>query len=717
MASDSKVFDVPFPMDGINTDANIHAISPTETPQIANVQMHHGPNQLARRGPYKLDFVDSGLDETYIPVGLAVSGNATLTTWVCNDANVTLFRPYYFRNSSAVPTTRKILARHHDGAGALNAVGNSGYTDDDTNVAGVPGRALMPFQRATYYEDVCYFPSAESVNEATKSGTGVVTVTGARLVRWHGANTANVSTTGTVNVGSTALTTASSGNYLGMFITFDADATTNLPYSYEIIASSGATTHTLGKPYGLGDSPGNKAAANCKLRSRDIPIQSPGAIAVACTHLDRLFVGRCYIPVAVGTVQPGYYSNAIKWCDPFNPEKWNDANLAFVGTGEADFITGLASLGRYLIIFKRTSTWVMAGDSEANFTIRKLFSDVGCIDTRALVETNETIIFPSTRGIFRLNSNLELDELTSNKDGHGIRQSYLDSMSLAGGLTAIINSLSMVTACVDDQNYLHVYAIGYTPFVPANSASYGYSVYSLPNFPVSCYLPNKAWVKFQNPKTSIGLSYAHAASPRFYSCYKVRGTPYGLGPKAGIILDRITSSSTTSYYTGVASAMSISGISSTFNGADEVASTGSTGQLLLYGADVVFVNIEPFKDQTSRFAKFYLQHGIYYLNASTQTTYSLTTISANVDGYTAYLPVTVYGTVMARHPGTPAEARYTTEVVPSIPSHQDAAVGQFFNIRIFDPCDNTSVPNNWRLHRLTIVAEPARPLRAMDHLV
>jgi len=63
-------------------------------------------------------------------------------------------------------------------------------------------------------------------------------------------------------------------------------------------------------------------------------------------------------------------------------------------------VEAMWSYGQYLIIFKRQATWVLSGNSEETFTLRRLSRHVGAVSTSAVVELNGLVYFLSDDGLY-----------------------------------------------------------------------------------------------------------------------------------------------------------------------------------------------------------------------------------------------------------------------------------------------------------------------------
>ncbi len=86
---------------------------------------------------------------------------------------------------------------------------------------------------------------------------------------------------------------------------------------------------------------------------------------------------------------------AADWTDPVTGE------LNRIGVGasnDGDFVLGFGRAAGHLVIFKRYSIWILYGTSPANFTLRQLRAQNGCVDFRSIAVTDEGVYFASQRG-------------------------------------------------------------------------------------------------------------------------------------------------------------------------------------------------------------------------------------------------------------------------------------------------------------------------------
>jgi hypothetical protein len=128
------------------------------------------------------------------------------------------------------------------------------------------------------------------------------------------------------------------------------------------------------------------------------------------SHLGRIWMLGGYPPNA----SPGsaaYQPNTLRYsrdCSnaqlPLNPNSWRDEvtnllNQIDVGGRSSEWGVKLAIVDRSLVILKNNSIWVLYGDSPANFTLRKVVSDVGCVEPNSVYEADGGVYFLSQRGV------------------------------------------------------------------------------------------------------------------------------------------------------------------------------------------------------------------------------------------------------------------------------------------------------------------------------
>lgn len=690
------------PVRGINEDAAPAALSADEAVQLLNLRVDTGPDQLVARGVANQTGYDAGIGTDERPVGVCVVGDKMLTTWV---TPISSWRPRYFNFDITDPTyvganvDATILGRVITSTGTISTVAATGYTNDD---AGSPnGNVLMPMGRPAYYEGVAVYPSIDVENTLVKqTGASYANKVGTRLVSWAGANTANSTFVGDANVGSNVINYVSGTlPAVGMFIACNDDLATPwaAPFWYEVLTSSVGGI-TISKPWGLGESTAvARSAKTFQSKSRVIQPQSPTHVGAVASHLERIFVGRANVRASVGNLQGGLYSNALKWSSALNPEKWPDQNVTLIGSEPNDMIMGLASLGKYLIIFKKRSIYVLAGDSESNFQVRKITGRIGCVDSRGIVDHDDAVIFPALSGIYKINSELEIDELTSRGEGHGVRSTY-QAVVLGGGVE---NDQLTVSATVDRNDYLHVNA-SYT----MTSLAYGSSQKSISSdpyytdFPMSCYLPNKAWTRFQAKRNPSNPS----QSPQLLSSELLAGRVVGLT------------------WRGMTDITDWTEVTAGGPGFVYPDNLGSASGNQAYPIEYVTPDQIMVPHSTAHLLKVMVAHQIEYMKATSDPSNQN---SLQIYGYTdpsgshtqEYIPLTkLSNTILTRTVNLAYSNTNTYVYETSVPSiGEDALRGMYFRLRFFvDPVNASTEPTRFKIFKITAVVDEARQGRASE---
>lgn len=85
--------------------------------------------------------------------------------------------------------------------------------------------------------------------------------------------------------------------------------------------------------------------------------------------------------------------SALVWSNIGNARDWPAANIALFDPGDGEAITGLGTVGPYLLVFKPSKAWIVYDlDTGAN---RRLGTNVGAVSNRSIVETPQGTVFLS----------------------------------------------------------------------------------------------------------------------------------------------------------------------------------------------------------------------------------------------------------------------------------------------------------------------------------
>ena len=132
----------------------------------------------------------------------------------------------------------------------------------------------------------------------------------------------------------------------------------------------------------------------------------PRFVRAVFSHYGRVFAagarrpgGSDYDPSQIFYTIPGGSTAltdvATDWQDPVTGE----LNRVAVGAAnDGDFVVGFGRAAGHLLIFKRNSIWILYGTSPANFTLRQLRTQSGCVDFRSICVSDEGTYFASQLG-------------------------------------------------------------------------------------------------------------------------------------------------------------------------------------------------------------------------------------------------------------------------------------------------------------------------------
>ena len=88
-------------------------------------------------------------------------------------------------------------------------------------------------------------------------------------------------------------------------------------------------------------------------------------------------------------------------------EPWSLANsLRVGGEGSAEKITGLASYGGMVVVFKEKSIWTLDGLSEQTFFSRPVVKGIGCVSHHSIVQVDGLLYFWGKDGIYGFDGSL-----------------------------------------------------------------------------------------------------------------------------------------------------------------------------------------------------------------------------------------------------------------------------------------------------------------------
>lgn len=96
-----------------------------------------------------------------------------------------------------------------------------------------------------------------------------------------------------------------------------------------------------------------------------------------------------------GTSSPAIGTASADWRDPVA----GTTQKLKMDNNNADFGVGLGVTRNAMVVFRRSSVWVLRGTTSATFQLQPISKEVGCLDARSIVETDHGIYFISRRGL------------------------------------------------------------------------------------------------------------------------------------------------------------------------------------------------------------------------------------------------------------------------------------------------------------------------------
>ncbi len=224
----------------------------------------------------------------------------------------------------------------------------------------------------------------------------------------------NVSDHVSYNVGSSGVGTSSANAYNFKYHVYRtvANSATNAGTQYYRIASGQVQgTASTAAVISFADS-----VSDANLILNDLMFRQPGtqgtsldhyhtpASSCVVRHKDRVFIARG---------SDVYFSSF----DVFGEAPWFNPAFSFKVPGGIGDITALATFDGTLVVFKVNGIWLVDGDGPAenggNGTEfsppRRIPTELGCVDARTLISTNDGLLFRSMQGIQRLTRKLTVD--------------------------------------------------------------------------------------------------------------------------------------------------------------------------------------------------------------------------------------------------------------------------------------------------------------------
>lgn len=438
------------PLAGLNLDTSPSQIEDNESPELYNFLLHE-PGQMRRRyGIRRGRPMASTITSGSYPFNIMAWKNKVLVGYMADPTNV-FYATYY------APSPTEPLPGSSDRTGGTVRM----FRVDVSTPATTPWpvseivqdgilvhTAMMPWGATIQYDQAAYGCSSKPIFRRDKTGNGR---TATRLVKWAGSTIAAGGDFATISNGSISGTftgTPPTVSIADAFIRFNADVSP-YHYSYQVKThTANSANFTLYKPYGLGENTTNvpnKVASAVDWVPIDYVENSPIWCQCVAVHYERLFVGRPVYVTPVGGILPGEYPNGVAYSDATQPEKWNDTSLIIVDDRPDDAIMAFGHIGSYLAIFKSDRVYILTGYSPETFTVKLLTAEIGCIDSRSVVQIDDGVAFMSKKGYYYLDSTGIPIKLSQQAPGHGIQKRLLPEIAGNLGGKQFVSSCAALT--------------------------------------------------------------------------------------------------------------------------------------------------------------------------------------------------------------------------------------------------------------------------------
>lgn len=130
------------------------------------------------------------------------------------------------------------------------------------------------------------------------------------------------------------------------------------------------------------------------------------------------------------------FPNRIRFSHPGEPEDWRADDFFPVGLDDSDSITGLATVGEVLFVFKERSVWTVTGFDADTWQWSRLVAGVGAVSQEAIsVNRRGVAWFDRREGVFLAQADGKTSplwlKLRQAIDRHDIPQAYVDLTTLS----------------------------------------------------------------------------------------------------------------------------------------------------------------------------------------------------------------------------------------------------------------------------------------------
>ena len=126
----------------------------------------------------------------------------------------------------------------------------------------------------------------------------------------------------------------------------------------------------------------------------------PANVGFVLVHANRMWMFNS----SAGKSRAHYSS--VDNCEDWTSTGDTGAGYLDVAIDDGDQITGAASFGGIIFVFKKRSTHIITGYKPSNFILKVVSNSIGCVYARTIVNTDGYVIFLSSDGVYMVNGAL-----------------------------------------------------------------------------------------------------------------------------------------------------------------------------------------------------------------------------------------------------------------------------------------------------------------------
>lgn len=139
------------------------------------------------------------------------------------------------------------------------------------------------------------------------------------------------------------------------------------------------------------------------------------------------------------------------WKDPVD----GTSNKLRMDNNNDDFGVGLAVARNNIVVFRRSSVWSLRGSDPSNYSLTPITREVGCMDARSIVETDQGAYFMSHRGLMFTNGSgvTNVSGSVSRNLAAAIQQEQTALRTYGGWISCGVTSQGQIMVSIGKQDW------------------------------------------------------------------------------------------------------------------------------------------------------------------------------------------------------------------------------------------------------------------------